>query len=54
MYLFKFFEPENFLFQKIRDDDYDWKLVIPAEKSKAVLEECHNSAQGGHMGQKKT
>lgn len=40
--------------KKILGDDCSWKLVIPKNQRKTLLQECHDDATAGHMGIFKT
>jgi len=47
------YRPEDLL-SELAEDDEAWKLVVPRERRRQVLEECHDAATAGHLGREKT
>lgn len=41
-------------FPELRDNSDFWKLVIPKQSRREVMESCHNTPVGGHFGVHKT
>lgn len=41
-------------FPDLRDTADFWKLVVPKEKRREIIESCHSSSIGGHLGVHKT
>ena len=42
------------LVQEVLGDDDAWKIVVPSENRKEVLQECHDDPTSGHLGREKT
>ena len=42
------------LIEEVLGDEDAWKVVVPADKRKEVLLECHDDPTAGHLGRNKT
>ena len=48
------YRPNQEIESTLGDDDDAWKLVVPEEHRREVLQECHDDATAGHLGREKT